>query len=66
MQLFRAGHPPLFIPWSAIQNPRQRKWRWFDTIAFDVGIPPVATVRLPSWMVEEELRRRGHLKAVPY
>ena len=31
MSLFRAGHPPLFIPWSDISSTRERRW-WVDGV----------------------------------
>ena len=50
--IFRIGHPPLFIPWQAIQNPVTRRFLWIETITFEVaslpGYPPIARLQLPS------------------
>lgn len=45
--LFRLGHRPLFIPWEAIQNAKIHRFFWVESVAFDVGSPPIASLRLP-------------------
>jgi hypothetical protein len=49
---FRLGHPPLFIPWSAIRNFRPRRFLWFERVEFDVGSPNVATLQLSKKIFE--------------
>jgi hypothetical protein len=46
--IFRFREPPLFIPWSDVRNRREKRWLWFRYIAFDVGSPPIGTMRLLS------------------
>lgn len=45
--IFRIGHPTLFIPWSDILNARKATLFYWDYIAFDIGDPLVARMRLP-------------------
>ena len=49
---FRLGHPPLFIPWSAIRNATTRRFLWFERVEFDVGSPSVATLQLSKKVFE--------------
>lgn len=51
-KVFRPGHPPLFIPFSAIFNARKQTLFFWEFIAFEVGDPPLAGVRLPSKVFE--------------
>jgi hypothetical protein len=44
--IFRFREPPLFIPWSAIRNRREKRWLWSRLIEFDVGFPSIVTMRL--------------------
>jgi hypothetical protein len=44
--IFRFREPPLFIPWSAIRNRRERRYLWSRLIEFEVGSSPVSTMRL--------------------
>lgn len=46
--MFRIGHPVLFIPWRDIRNSRHARSFFRDYVAFDVGDPKVAGMRLPS------------------
>jgi hypothetical protein len=46
--IFRFREPPLLIPWSDIRNRREKRWLWFRYIEFDVGSPPIGTMRLLS------------------
>jgi hypothetical protein len=50
--VFRPGHPPLFIPFSAIFNARKQTLFFWEFIAFEIGDPPLAGVRLPSKVFE--------------
>lgn len=43
---FRPGHPPLFIPFTAIRNARRQTLFFWEYVAFDVD--DLASVRLPS------------------
>lgn len=49
---FRAGHAPLFIPWSEMHNVRAVRYWWNELIEFEVGSPCVATLRLPRKVIE--------------
>ena len=49
---FRIGHPPLFIPWSAIRNATTRRFLWAESIVFEVGSPSIANVQLPRKVFE--------------
>ena len=51
-KVFRAGHPPLFIPFSAIFNARRQTLFFWEYVAFEIGAPPLAGVRLPSKVFE--------------
>ena|SRR5436190_1456489 len=57
---FRLGHPPLFIPWDAIRNPRIHRFLWAESVVFDVGSPSVATLRLSRKIFE------GHDVTAPH
>ncbi|HEY4257178.1 MAG TPA: hypothetical protein VGM66_08205 [Candidatus Udaeobacter sp.] len=46
--IFRFREPPLFIPWHDIRNRREKRWLWSGLIEFDVGSPPIGTMRLLS------------------
>lgn len=56
--LFRLGHPPLFIPWSAIRNVRTRRYLWTENVVFEVGSRDVVTLQLSKRVFE------GHNLAV--
>lgn len=51
-KVFRVGHPPLFIPFSAIFNARKQTLFFWEFVAFEIGDPPLAGVRLPSKVFE--------------
>ena len=46
--IFRMGHPTLFIPWADIRNAHKINLFYWEFIAFDIGNPKVASMRLPS------------------
>jgi hypothetical protein len=46
-RLFRVGHPTLFIPWPEIRNARRTSMFFWRYIAFDIGEPKIASMRLP-------------------
>ena len=46
--IFRFREPPLFIPWNAIRNRREKRLLWSRLIEFDVGFPSIVTMRLVS------------------
>lgn len=46
--IFRIGHPTLFIPWSDIRNARRSKLLYWEHVAFDIGDPKLAGMRLRS------------------
>src|SRR5437879_535157 len=44
---FRPGHPPIFLPWSAL-NVVEVCDRWYGRyVAIDVGTPTIGRIRLP-------------------
>jgi hypothetical protein len=43
---FRFRQPPLLIPWNAIHNRREKRWMLSRLVQFDVGAPPIGTMRL--------------------
>ncbi|MCC7502355.1 MAG: hypothetical protein IT229_07480 [Flavobacteriales bacterium] len=45
--LFRVGHPPLFIPWSAIGAVSRSMELWMERVRFTVGHPVITTMELP-------------------
>ena len=49
---FRLGHPPLFIPWSAVRHATTHRFLWSETVSFDVGSPSVATLQLSKRIFE--------------
>jgi hypothetical protein len=51
-RIYRSGHPPLFIPFSAMVDPRTKTLFFWQYIAFDVDDPPIASIRLPSKVFE--------------
>ena len=51
-RIFRMGHPTLFIPWSEIRSAHKITLFYWQFIAFDVGNPKVASMRLPSQVFE--------------
>ena len=51
-KVFRPGHPPLFIPFSAIFHARKQTLFFWEFVAFEIGDPPLAGVRLPSKVFE--------------
>jgi hypothetical protein len=49
----RPGHPPLFIPWSGLKEPRvKRVFPFVRRLEVQVGRPPVE-VLLPVWVGEK-------------
>ncbi len=51
MALFRVGHPPMRIPWSAITNVRRHR-EWFrDVCTLRIG-EPATTVTLPAHVLD--------------
>jgi hypothetical protein len=49
MPLFRAGHPPLFIPWDAVHGRTPTSYGFFtNMMKGEVGSPVVATIVLPK------------------
>lgn len=65
MWLFRAGHAPLFIPWSELSNPRPTAHRGQQLVRLDVGMPPVATMALPSAVLQDNASAVRLLKTTP-
>jgi hypothetical protein len=51
-KVFRFGHPPLFIPWNEIANPERSSFMRREYIAFEIGTPPLAKMKLQSEVFE--------------
>ena len=51
--IFRFREPPLFIPWSALCDRREKRWLLSRLVEFDVGSPRVGTIRLSSFIFHE-------------
>jgi len=49
---FRAGHPPLFIPWSEIHGVTTRRVLRMEDVVFEVGSPRIAKLSLPKKVFE--------------
>ncbi|HEX4129980.1 MAG TPA: hypothetical protein VHZ24_08045 [Pirellulales bacterium] len=45
--MFRAGHPPLLLPWTSLELLKVRDNWWRRTATFNVGSPPIARIDLP-------------------
>ena len=46
--LFRVGHPPLFLPWTAMHEVREQRLLWLRRVRFSVASPPLAQLGLPA------------------
>ncbi len=55
--LFRAGHKPVFIPWSELSNPQPATWRWSKLVYFGLGNPVFRKIALS----ETVLKERAHI-----
>jgi hypothetical protein len=54
---FCPGHPPIFLPWSALKVIEVTD-RWYGRyVTVDVGAPVLARVRLPLKIMEEAKRK---------
>jgi hypothetical protein len=63
MVLFRPGHPPLLIPWSAIKRQGTAAGGLFSWLTLELGDPKITTLRLPGGQVDEAVLAR-YLSAV--
>ena len=45
---FRAGHPPLFIPWNEVHGVERKDFLWRQRVRFSVGHPRITTITLPA------------------
>lgn len=52
-RVFSIFHTPLFIPWSEISNPQSSNFLRVEFIAFDIGKPVVARIKLQSSVFED-------------
>ena len=65
--IFRAFHSPLLIPWHDLHGFREwpswlPKWSIFQpfhSVAFDVGLPVLAKMKLPHEVLEKGLKTLG-------
>jgi len=53
MLLFRVGHPPLLIPWDAIQDVQPKDMLWRSMHQLIIGNPRITTVLLPENILRE-------------
>ena len=44
--LFRIGHPPIFLPWSALERVTPGKFLWIKWVKIEVGSPMVTTLKI--------------------
>jgi hypothetical protein len=51
-KVYRPGHPPLFIPYTDIHQARKQTLFFWEYVAFEIGDPALAAVRLPSKVFE--------------
>ncbi len=56
--LFGIGHPRLFIPWREFHQVRRKDFLWRHQVRANIGLPTLATVRLPAAVFEESEGRR--------
>jgi len=48
--VFRAGHPPLFFPWSAVRMLRERQSMFGQRFLYDLGAPRVRRITIDPEM----------------
>ena len=58
---FRVGHPPLFIPWTAVHDPTEQRMFWLRFVRFTVGSPPLVRMRLRAEVYEASQAGRAAL-----
>jgi hypothetical protein len=56
--IFRAGHPPLFIPWKELRFIGEEKFFWFRFSKYQVGDPKITYILFYSKGTEEQIRAR--------
>lgn len=59
--LFRAGHPPLLVPWTVFKPFREEKMLWLSTYETDIALDDFDTVTLSVW--SRELKEAMHAQA---
>lgn len=50
--LFKFGHAPLFLPWSAICNRQEKQILWARSVSFEIGSPPACKMSLSPRVFE--------------
>lgn len=45
---FRAGHPPVFIPWNEVHEAERKDFLWRKRVRFSVGHPRITRIALPA------------------
>lgn len=55
MVLFRLGHPPLLIPWSAVRDEGPPQGFLTQWLTLDLGEPKCATLRIPVRPVDQDV-----------
>lgn len=58
MVLFRLGHPTLLIPWHHIKRRANAPGSLFTWLTLELGEPQLATLRLPTGLVDEQVLAR--------
>lgn len=46
--IFRLAHPPLFIPWSEINHPKEKRVLWSHLLVAEVGSPVITKITFPK------------------
>ena len=52
---FRLGHPPLFIPWDDLSEPKVTKIMWVEVVAIEVGLPRLCTLKMSKKVFDRYL-----------
>ena len=60
---FRVGHPPLFIPWTAMHDASELQLLWMRFVRFAVGSPAMVRMRLPAKVFDAVEAGHGVVKA---
>lgn len=59
LPIFRIGHPPLLIPWSALSVLAVKEGRWFGRAKLAIDAPPIARIEVPLTVIEAANALRG-------
>lgn len=62
---FGIGHPRLFIPWRDLHHAERKDFLWQREVKVQVGLPPLATLRLPAAVFEQSEGRHLLPERIP-